>query len=101
MFRRGSGSSALGRALWSAAVIAGVSTFAYAAIQGDYGLIALIQIEARELALAEELAALEAERARLENLTMRLSDRHLDLDLLDEQARARLGLIRPDEVMIR
>jgi cell division protein FtsB len=37
----------------------------------------------------------------MENLTLRLSDGFLDLDLLDEQARDVLGLIRSDEIVIR
>ncbi len=36
----------------------------------------------------------------MENLTLRLSDSYLDLDLLDEQARDLLGYARSDEVII-
>ena len=35
------------------------------------------------------------------NLTLRLSDHYLDLDLLDEQARSVLGVVRHDEVVLR
>jgi cell division protein FtsB len=38
---------------------------------------------------------------RMENLTHRLSDSYLDLDLLDQQARDVLGMIRADEIVIR
>ena len=51
--------------------------------------------------LLTELTALQAEVAGMENLTHRLSDDFLDLDLLDEQARDVLGLIRADEIVIR
>ena len=37
----------------------------------------------------------------MENLTRRLSDTYLDLDLLDEQARDVLGMVRADEIVIR
>jgi cell division protein FtsB len=37
----------------------------------------------------------------LQNLTHRLSDDYLDLDLLDERARMVLGYLRADEVTIR
>ena len=37
----------------------------------------------------------------MENLTSRLSDDYLDLDLLDEQARDVLGLVRADEIVVR
>lgn len=75
--------------------------FTFAAVQGDYGVFrrAEVQVEARGLEV--ELAALQAETARLENLTRRLSDDFLDLDLLDERARDMLGYIRSDEIVIR
>jgi cell division protein FtsB len=37
----------------------------------------------------------------MQNLTRRMSDEYLDLDLLDERAREMLGLIRADEVILR
>lgn len=75
--------------------------FAYAAVQGDYGLFRRAEIEAQNTDLAQQLAGLEAEVARMENLTRRLSDDYLDIDLLDEQARDVLGLLRGDEIVIR
>ena len=75
--------------------------FTFAAVQGDYGLLRRAEIAAEAQALRVELAQLEAEAARMENLTRRLSDRYLDLDLLDEQARSVLGLLRHDEIVIR
>lgn len=48
-----------------------------------------------------ELERLNEEIARIENLTKRLSDDYLDLDLLDEQARSVLGLLRANEIVIR
>jgi cell division protein FtsB len=75
--------------------------FTFAAVQGDYGVFKRAEIEAEGTELAARLAALEAEVARMENLTRRLSDSYLDLDLLDEQAREVLGLIRADEIVIR
>ena len=75
--------------------------FTFAAVQGDYGLFKRIEVRAEGDALAQELASLQAEVARMENLTRRLSDSYLDLDLLDQQARDVLGLIRADEIVIR
>ncbi len=75
--------------------------FTFAAVQGDYGLFKRITIIAEGEALEVELASVQAEVDRMENLTMRLSDNYLDLDLLDEQARDVLGLIRADEIVIR
>lgn len=75
--------------------------FTFAAVQGDYGLFRRIEISAEARALAEERDRLATEIARMENLTRRLSDDYLDLDLLDQQAREVLGLLRADEIVIR
>lgn len=75
--------------------------FAFAAIQGDYGLFRRVQIDAETTLLRQDLKVLSADVAWMENKTHRLSDEYLDLDLLDEQARSVLGLLRADEIVIR
>jgi cell division protein FtsB len=75
--------------------------FTFAAVQGDYGVVRRAEIISESKMLQRELAMVEAEVARMENLTRRLSDDYLDLDLLDEQARDVLGLLRSDEIVIR
>lgn len=75
--------------------------FTFAAVQGDYGVFRRSEVLADQRALQEELDAISQEVARMANLTHRLSDDYLDLDLLDEQARDVLGLIRADEIVIR
>lgn len=75
--------------------------FAFAAIQGDYGVFRQVQISAEIRTLTEERDALALQLAAIENLTRRLSDEYLDLDLLDEQARDVLGYQRADEIVIR
>ena len=74
--------------------------FVFAAVQGDYGLFRRAEVEAEARVLTAELAVLQAEVARMENLTHRLSEDFLDLDLLDERARDVLGLVRHDEIVI-
>ncbi|MEL6125796.1 MAG: septum formation initiator family protein [Pseudomonadota bacterium] len=74
--------------------------FAFAAVQGEFGLTRLLDFEAEEARLEQELSKLVLVREGLENKTRRLSDEYLDLDLLDEQARKTLGLIRPDEIIL-
>jgi len=78
-----------------------IGYFAFAATQGNYGLFRLIQVQAQAELLEEDLATLRAEREALENKTTRLSEDSLDLDMLDERARAVLGLARGDEIIIR
>jgi cell division protein FtsB len=75
--------------------------FTFAAVQGDFGLFSRAEIEAEASELQVQLDLLNAEVALMENLTLRLSDTYLDLDLLDEQARAVIGLLRGDEIVIR
>lgn len=75
--------------------------FIFAAVQGDFGIFRRAEIQAEGLELRVELASLSDEVARMENLTHRLSDGFLDLDLLDQQARDVLGMIRADEAVIR
>jgi cell division protein FtsB len=75
--------------------------FAFAAVQGDSGMFRRIQIESETARLQTERDQLAGQLAELELRTRRLSDTHLDLDLLDEQARDVLGYLRPDEVILR
>lgn len=75
--------------------------FTFAAVQGDYGLFRRVEIEAETRRLEAERDAIRQDVARMENLTRRLSDDYLDLDLLDERARDVLGLIRADEIVVR
>ncbi len=75
--------------------------FTFAAVQGDFGLFRRAEIEAEAKQLELQLDAAQAEVERMENLTRRLSDDYLDLDLLDERTRRVLGMIRADEIVIR
>ena len=75
--------------------------FTFASVQGVYGLFRRIQIEAELADLTQERDQLQSEVERMRNKTRHLSDDYLDLDLLDEQARDVLGLVRSDEVVVR
>ncbi|MDN5786007.1 septum formation initiator family protein [Pseudorhodobacter sp.] len=75
--------------------------FTFAAVQGDYGVFRQVQLRAEISALMEERDQLQIQLAGMQNLTHRLSDSYLDLDLLDEQARDVLGYLRADEIVIR
>lgn len=92
---------ALGVILYLIAAFALSGYFTFAAVQGDFGLFRRAEIEADERALNLQLTALRSEVSRMENLTLRLSDGYLDLDLLDQQARDILGMLRADEIVIR
>jgi cell division protein FtsB len=75
--------------------------FTFASVQGDYGLLRRLQIDAELYELQTELTALEAEVEEYRVKTRRLSNDFLDLDLLDQQARDVLGLARSDEIVLR
>ncbi|WP_158967946.1 FtsB family cell division protein [Chachezhania sediminis] len=75
--------------------------FTFAAVQGDFGLFRRVEVSAKAQALKVDLARLEGQIAAMENLTRRMSDDFLDLDLLDQQARSILGLLRSDEIVLR
>jgi cell division protein FtsB len=82
-------------------IVGAVAYFGMRTIQGESGFFAKLAIETEERRLSAELTVVKAERAALENLTKRLSDNYLDLDLLDERARDVLGYARSDEIVIR
>lgn len=74
--------------------------FTFASVQGEFGLFRRVQIEAETRALEIERDRLAAEVASLRNKTLRLSDSYLDLELLDQQSRDVLGLVRADEIVL-
>lgn len=77
-----------------------VGYFAYYAVYGDRGLMAMKHLEG-EIARAEAtLADVRGERERMELRVMRLRSDHLDLDMLDERARTMLNLGDERDVVI-
>lgn len=87
--------------IWLVGIFLLVIYFFIAALQGQTGFFRLLQLHAQIEAANLEREELQAERERLQNLTHRLSSDYLDLDLLDEQARKKLGLVRENEIIIR
>ncbi|QPM89912.1 FtsB family cell division protein [Pseudooceanicola algae] len=75
--------------------------FTFAAVQGEYGLFRRAVVQSDNVQLRHQLAELEERIVVMENRTRRLSDDYLDLDLLDQQARDVLGLVRGDEFVLR
>ena len=92
---------ALGNALYFTLAFLAGSYFAFAAVQGNMGLFQRIEIKAEVAEMRDTRDGISAELTLLENRTRRLSDRFLDLDLLDQQIRDVLGYLRADEIVIR
>jgi cell division protein FtsB len=91
----------LGLAIYVVVMVTLGMYFAVASIQGDFGLFRRVQIEAETRALVAERDRLAEEVAALRNKTLRLSDTYLDVELLDQQARDVLGMVRADEIVLR
>ena len=64
-------------------------------------MFARVAINAEAASLRLERDKLSADLGEMQNLTHRLSDDYLDLDLLDQQTRDVLGYMRADEIAIR
>ncbi|HEU0070465.1 MAG TPA: septum formation initiator family protein [Alphaproteobacteria bacterium] len=74
--------------------------FAYHSIQGDRGLIAWMHLS-QQIEIADaNYEKVARERLALERRTNLLRPDHLDPDMLDERARASLGLVLPNEIVI-
>jgi len=74
--------------------------FTYHAVQGDRGLIAYVHLTAEIERAKEYLAQVGAARQALETDVALLQADTLDRDMLDERARAVLGLADGDEVLV-
>lgn len=72
----------------------------YHALHGERGLYALVR-EKHELAAYEaELKAVTDEREKMELRVSHLRDNSLDRDLLDEQMRRMMGVMKQGEIMV-
>ncbi|MCP1200772.1 septum formation initiator family protein [Notoacmeibacter sp. MSK16QG-6] len=75
--------------------------FSHHTVQGDYGTEANARHEARLAELQDELAALSVRHGELEKRAIQLQDGTISRDMLDEMARRQLGVIGPNELIIR
>ncbi len=92
--------SALRQAIVPALCACVVTYFAYYAIHGDRGLVAMKQIQG-EIAQAETvLDQLKGERERMERRAQLLRGDNLDRDMLDERARSMLNLSNGRDVVV-
>ena len=81
-------------------VISLVAYFGYFAIYGKHGLVNWMQLQQQIDIKQADLDRVRDERLALEHRVKMLRPESVDPDLLEEQARARLGLSGPDEVVI-
>ncbi len=74
--------------------------FVYHTIEGDRGLHAWRDINQQLRMAKDQYATVETERDALEHKVDGLNPNHVDPDLLDQQIRAQLDLVSPDEVIL-
>ena len=88
------------RVFWPALALIVVGNFAGYAVAGPNGLLAWggyhRDLQARKI----ELARLEAEKTQLRHRSALLNPKSADPDLAEEMVRDKLGLVRPDEVIV-
>lgn len=81
-------------------VMALVGYFSYFAVFGNHGLLRWSRLQAAVDAKQAELDKLSGERLALERRVSLMRPDSIDDDMLEEQARSRLGLTEADEVVI-
>jgi len=74
--------------------------FVYHSIEGERGLVAYARLTQDVAQAKAQLEEVSAERKAVERRVSLLRADHLDPDMLDEQARLMLNLVRPDEIII-
>ena len=81
-------------------VLSLVVYFGYFAVYGNHGLVNWMRLQHQIELKQVEVDRVRGEREALEHRVRLLRPESVDPDLLEEQARARLGLSGPDEVVI-
>ena len=74
--------------------------FCFIAINGNHGVKKKTKLEFEAIELRKQLEDFKQIASDMEGKVKKLQGKDLDLDLLDEQARQNLGLIRTGEVII-
>ncbi|MGD2131148.1 MAG: septum formation initiator family protein [Maricaulaceae bacterium] len=82
------------------AIAAGIAYFGGHALTGQSGLLAWSGYQHRIAELETSLDETVAVRTDLEDRAMRLRDETLDLDYVEERARALLGMGHPRDIVV-
>jgi len=98
---RGQKPQTLRQIMLFAVLVAMTAYVAADAVRGPHGLVANRMLRTKITAMKRDLAALKAQRARLERDAELLGPKAASQpDLLDEQARALLDFARPTDIVI-
>ena len=74
--------------------------FVFHGIMGESGVLKLLQVQNQVAVAQKQIDTMKGERVAMERRTKLLRPDNLDSDMLDERARATLGLSKPNEVII-
>jgi len=74
--------------------------FGFHAFNGHYGVRARIAVEQQIAGLEKELAERTAAREKLERRVKLIRDGSLEKDMVDEQVRRQLNMVRPHEIVL-
>jgi len=77
-----------------------VTYFIYHSIQGERGLLSMLRMKQKLETVRAELNHLQSQKETIERRVYLLRPDSLDLDMLEERARAVLNFARSDEVII-
>lgn len=97
---RQSPASLIRAALWPAIALLVIGNFAAYALFGANGLFALGDYRQQLRERTAEVAGLDKERARLTHQVALLDPNGADPDMVEELIHRKLGLARPDEVIV-
>ncbi len=92
--------SAIKRFLPSFFLAVVIAYFGYHALTGEQGVLNWIVVQNEINDMESELALAQRERERLEEIKARLSNDSLDIDYLDERARAVLNVAHPRDFIV-
>lgn len=85
------------RFIFPAVIMAILLYLLFHAMNGNHGIYALFKEQRHAEVLEQKYQAVHAERLAMENRVQLLSDKSLDVDLLDERARIVLGYTNAQE----
>lgn len=74
--------------------------FSYHTMHGERGLYALFREKHEQITLQKELAETRTQREKMELRVSHMRDGSLDLDLLDEQMRRMMGVMKKGEIVV-
>ncbi len=87
-------------ALWPIVGAILLAYFSYHMVQGDQGVLALLQLQAKVRQAEAIQTEIHERRQELERRVALLRPDNLDPDMVEERARVMLNFARPDEVVI-